>query len=243
MNIEPREMHAVHAAAAMSRFDMYTTIHKALRAWMCDTLLAVGRVDTEDATELSETLARVRALLAMCRSHLKHENNYVHTAMESRAPGSSGQIGQEHVDHVAAIDALARQTDALERAEAVQRPPLALVLYRALALFAAHNFEHMHVEEIAHNAVLWSHYSDLEIMEVHHALVGSIPPAEMMDVMRWMVPHLNPAERAAVLGDMQAHAPAPAFEAVLEVVRPHLGERDWAKLGQALGLPWAAQAA
>jgi hypothetical protein len=51
-----------------------------------------------------------------------------------------------------------------------------------------------------------------------------------------MVPFMNPAERAAMLGDMRDHAPAPAFAAALEVVRPHLGEREWAKLGRDLGL-------
>ena len=58
----------------------------------------------------------------------------------------------------------------------------------------------------------------------------------MMYVLRWMVPFMNPAERAAMLGDMRDHAPAPAFAAALEVVRPHLGEREWAKLGRDLGL-------
>jgi hypothetical protein len=58
----------------------------------------------------------------------------------------------------------------------------------------------------------------------------------MMFVLRWMVPFMNPAERAAMLGDMRAHAPAPAFAAALDVVRPHLSEREGAKLDVALGL-------
>lgn len=37
--------------------------------------------------------------------------------------------------------------------------------------------------------------------------------------------------------DMQAYAPAPAFAAALDVVRPHLSEREWAKLSAALGMP------
>ena len=63
------------------------------------------------------------------------------------------------------------------------------------------------------------------------------PPEEMMFVLRWMVPFMNPAERAAMLGDMRAHAPAPAFVAALDVVRPHLSEREWTKLSLALGRP------
>jgi hypothetical protein len=229
MNIDPRELRQV-AAVAVPRVDLYAGIHKALRALMADSLLALGRMDPEDALELAQVTQRLMQLLAFCRSHLQHENDFVHRAMEARAPGSSGQIAHEHDEHKEAIDALARQTTALLQAEPAQRAEGALALYRALSLFIAHNFEHMHVEETAHNAVLWARYTDAELMAIHDALVGSIPPEEMMFVVRWMVPFMNPAERAAMLGDMRAKAPAPAFAAALDVVRPHLSEREWSKL-------------
>jgi len=235
MNIDQRELRHV-AEAAAPRVDMYAGIHKALRALMADTLLAVGRMDSEDALERAQVTQRVLELLDFCRSHLQHENDFIHPALEARAPGASGKIAHEHEEHLQAIVALADQATALLQCEPAARPAAALALYRALSLFIAHNFEHMHVEETAHNAVLWARYTDAELIAIHDALVASIPPHEMMYVLRWMVPFMNPIERAAMLGDMRAHAPAPAFAAALEVVRPHLSEREWAKLGQSLGL-------
>jgi hypothetical protein len=235
MNIDQRELRHV-AEAAAPRVDLYAGIHKALRALMADTLLAVGRMDGEDALERAQVTQRVLELLDFCRSHLQHENDFIHPALEARAPGASGKIAHEHEEHLQAIVALADQTTALLQCEPAARPAAALALYRALSLFIAHNFEHMHVEETAHNAVLWARYTDAELIDLHNALVASIPPDEMMYVLRWMVPFMNPAERAAMLGDMRDHAPAPAFAAALEVVRPHLGEREWAKLGRDLGL-------
>jgi hypothetical protein len=235
MNIDQRELRQV-AQAAAPRVDMYAGIHKALRALMADTLLAVGRMDSEDALERAQVTQRVLELLDFCRSHLRHENDFIHPALEARAPGASGKIAHEHEEHLQAIVALADQATALLQCEPAARPAAALALYRALSLFIAHNFEHMHVEETAHNAVLWARYTDAELIGIHNALVASIPPDEMMYVLRWMVPFMNPAERAAMLGDMRDHAPAPAFAAALDVVRPHLGEREWAKLGRDLGL-------
>ncbi|RZL91531.1 MAG: hypothetical protein EOP82_12710 [Variovorax sp.] len=235
MNIDPREMRQV-AQAAAPRVDMYAGIHKALRALMADTLLAVGRMDSDDAFQLAEVTQHVLRLLDFCRSHLRHENEFVHAAMEARAPGASGRIAHEHAQHEEEIAMLAQQTTALLNSEAAQKPADALALYRALSLFIAHNFEHMHVEETAHNAVLWARYTDAELIGIHSALVASIPPEEMMFTLRWLVPFMNPAERAAMLADMRAHAPAPAFDAALGVVRPHLSEREWAKLATALGL-------
>ena len=63
-------------------------------------------------------------------------------------------------------------------------PATTHVLYRQLTLFMAHNFEHMNEEETAHNAVLWAHYTDAELVGIHDALVASIPPHEMLQFAR-----------------------------------------------------------
>jgi hypothetical protein len=240
MNNDSRELQQVQRAASTAsvpRVDLYAGIHKALRALMADTLTTLGRADYDDALELAQTTQRVLQLLDFCGAHLKHENEFVHVALEARAPGSSGVIAHEHGQHEAEIRELAEATTALLNCDAASRAAQALALYRRLSLFVAHNFEHMHVEETAHNAVLWARYTDAELVEIHNALVASIPPEEMMFVLRWLVPFMNPAERAEMLADMQAHAPAPAFRAALDVAQPHLSEREWAKLMNALGLP------
>ncbi len=239
MKNDTAEYQALAAAQSVCRFDMYTTIHKALRALMADTVLAVGRMDVDDDLERARVCQRVQEMLDFCRSHLQHENAFVHAAMEARSPGASGRIGHEHEEHEAEIAALHRRVVALLDAPAATRAATALEVYRSLSLFVAGNFQHMNVEETAHNAVLWAHYDDAELVAIHDALVASIPPEEMMFVLRWMVPFMNPAERAGMMGAMQAGAPAPAFQAALDVVRPHLTEREWAKLTQALGLPAA----
>ncbi len=236
MKIDSHEMRQV-AAAQAPRMDMYAGIHKALRALMADTLLAVGRMDSSDELELAQTTQRVVELLDFCYSHLTHENDFVHAAMEARAPGASAAAAHDHEEHEHNILALRQQVEALRESPAEQRPGRGQDLYRALALFIAGNFQHMHVEETAHNAVLWARYTDAELIEIHNALVASIPLEEMMFVLRWMVPFMNPAERAGMLGDMQAHAPAPAFAAALGTVRPHLSAREWDKLARSLALP------
>lgn len=237
MNIDLKEFHQV-AAAQAPRFDMYGGIHKALRALMADTLMALGRMDCEDDSELAQTTERVLQLLDFCGSHLKHENDFLHTALEARAPGASERVAHEHEEHLRSIARLGEGVAAL-RAAPAERAPLAAALYAQLALFIAENFQHMHVEETAHNAVLWARYTDAELVAIHDALIASIPPAEMMFAVRWLVPFMNPLQRLGMLSDMRAKAPAPAFQAVLETVRPHLGDHEWAKLARGLGLPVA----
>lgn len=224
------------AAAAAPRFDLYAGIHKALRAQMAETLQTLGRMDNTDAQDLADGTQRVLQLLETCRSHITHENQFVHPALEARASGTSAAIAHEHQEHVRDIERLYAQAAALLDTPLAQRAAGAHALYLQLALFVSHNLAHMHIEETVHNAALWAHYSDAELQALEGALVASIPPQEMMDTLRWMVPAMTPTERLAMLSGMQAQAPAPAFEAALEVIRPQLAARHWQRLCQGLGL-------
>ena len=237
MQFNPEEMSALaQADAAAPRMDIYAFIHKALRAFMADTLVGLGRVDADDDLQCAQACARVLQLLDLCRSHLRHENHFVHPAMERHAPQSSATVAREHAVHEQLIDALAAGVAHLQACPGGRRARAAHALYGQLALFVAHNFEHMHQEETAHNAVLWAHHSDAELAQLEGAIVASIPPEETFVTMRWMLPCLTPAERALVLGGMQAQAPAPAFAAVLEVLRPHLAPAEWERLMRDLGM-------
>jgi hypothetical protein len=222
-----------------TRLDLYTPIHKALRLFMTDTLQRLGRIDPDDDAELAATAEQVQALLGQCRAHLAHENQFVHTALEARRPGTSARIAAEHDEHLETIAALEAELAALR---ALPSAPGALRLYRQLALFVADNFEHMHHEETQHNAELWALYSDAELLDVHDRLVASIGPAEMAATVRWLLPAMSPAERVAMLEPMQQQLPPEAMRGLLDIARPHLGLQGWDKLARALDIP-AAEAA
>lgn len=225
------------AASSANRLDMYVGIHKALRHFMTDTLHRVGRMDTRDSADLARTLGQFEDLMALCEQHIHHENDFVHAAIEARQPRGAARTAGDHVEHFAHIEALRAEARGVAQADDTTRPVLALRLYRHLALFVADNFQHMNIEETQNNAALWAHYTDAELMDLHHRILASLPPSETMEVMRWMIPASSPAERAQILGGMQAAAPAPAFRAVLDIVRPHLDDSAWDKLARALGVP------
>jgi hypothetical protein len=139
------------------------------------------------------------------------------------------------VHHEAEIERLGADLLAVERSAGEARPAAALKLYRRLALFVAENYQHMQVEETENNAVLWAGYTDEELLEIQDALIAAIPPQWLALYLRWMVPAMAPAERAALLTGIHQGAPAEVFEGILATIKPHLGERDWAKLMAVLG--------
>ena len=97
---------AVAATAAAPRHNIYQVIHKALRAFMSQTLLKVGRMDVTDDGERSEAVAQLRGLLAICKTHLHHEDEFVHPALERARAGGAARTTADHHHHELAISGL-----------------------------------------------------------------------------------------------------------------------------------------
>lgn len=226
------------------RYDIYRPIHKGLRAFMAETLIAVGRMDGDDAAETADVLARVRGLVDICHGHLRHEEDHVHPAMEARAPGSTADTEAEHQDHRAALDAVSRAAEAVAAASSsAERAAAAHALYLALSLMVGETLFHMDMEERQNNALLQGGYTDAELRAVEQGIVASLPPEEAQVILRWIIPNLTPAERAETLRGMRAQMPADAFDGLLDMLRPHLSPGNRAKLETALATPRDAVAA
>ena len=229
------------SGAPAARHQTYQPIHKALRAFMARVLVDLGRMDINDAGECRATLGQARSLLALLRSHLEHENRFIHPALEALQPGSCARVDDDHAAHHSAIEALTAEVQALlDTCSAVPVPAHAdsdaLRLYRRFALFMAENIEHMHHEETVLHAMLCAGYGDGELHDIHARLLASVPPAETMLVLSWTLPALTPAQRSGMLGEMQTQAPPEVMRAVLNVAQTVLDWPDWAKLARSLGL-------
>jgi hypothetical protein len=185
------------------RFDLYTVIHKALRAQLCDTLVALGRMDASDDADVAAALAALRRVLVLGRHHLHQENQHIHPALEARARGAACASVREHTEHAEALERLEALALHVERGRGEVREAAALELYRELALHAAKDFAHMHAEETENNAVLWEHYSDAELAGIQRAILASIGPQLMNENLRALAPAVTPAERAALLSGMR----------------------------------------
>ncbi|MBP8306903.1 MAG: hypothetical protein KAY46_06530 [Burkholderiaceae bacterium] len=218
------------------RLDLYTPIHKALRAFLSDTLVRVGAMDATDPQERADTCGQVLALLDLMLSHLSHENTFIHTALDSRSPGLSDDIAREHDHHRESLADLGVLARALGETDATHADQLALRLYRHLADFTAENFVHMREEEVVVNARLWARFSDEELNAIHDRLLASIPPDEMAFTLRWLVTALNMRELTKLFGGVRDNAPAPVFVAMFEIARAHMPPARFARLAGALGL-------
>ena len=223
------------APAAQPRHNIYSVIHKALRAFMSQTLLEVGRMDVTDDGERGEAVAQVRGLIALCRTHLHHEDEFIHPALERARPGGAARTSADHRHHELAIAALEDELARFETAAIERQGVLAKQLYLSLSAFVAENFTHMISEEVENHATLIEAYSEGEVLALEQRLVASLTPEQKFTAMSWMIPNVNAGERAFLLGGLKRHAPREVFEGVLGLARDSLSQRDFYKLERALG--------
>lgn len=215
--------------------DFYAPIHKGIRLGLCQMLTRLGAADAADPN-LAETLAALRAQLALSAGHLAHEDEVIHTALEARAPGATLRLEQAHEHHRASFEDLETLICRIEHA-GTEKNSLLRALYLRFSLFVADDFAHMAEEEQLMLPILQSLFSDEELMALEDAIVSQIPPEEMLAVAGLMIPAATRTDRIGMLSALRANAPAEAFGAILAVsVQPNISADDFAHLSEGLGL-------
>ena len=234
MKIDTIGMQKIVETTGIGRMHLYTAIHKALRKYMSAVLTSVGQLDANDDQHCREVMADVQQLLDVLHGHVETENTMVHPAIEARYPGALAGVAAEHAAHEIAIEQLRHYARTLLALSGKERGAFALFLYRELSSFVAENLEHMLREETQNQHLLWSAYSDDELLAMHEAILASIPPEKMAVLMPWIVSAVSVEERLEMYMGMRMTAPAPAFEEALAMARSCLPARAWEKLSTAL---------
>ena len=217
------------------RHDFYRNIHKCLRALIADTLVRLGKLDSNDEQECAAALAQVQSLCSFTEGHLQHEDLHVHPAMEAVTPGSTHAAASEHPHHVQECRQLSALAHEALAARGEQRADLVARLYHQLGLFMADSLHHMYMEETDNNAVLWASYSDMQLIGIEMAIVATLTPEEHGMSMRWMLPSLTPSERLELMSGMRNGAPVQVFCGMMEALRDFLDARQWQLLAEGLG--------
>lgn len=247
------------------RHDVYGLIHKGLRSFMLDSLSRLGRVDAGSPTSFSATVAQTRALLEAMHEHLRHENEFIHPALEARSPGSAAATAMEHAEHEQVFGVLEHLLLRVEqsfadgdqtepnpgcapssrtpRVRSVPSEPrsggeleaLLKQLYLRLSAFVAENLAHMYREETETTQLLWRLYSDDELRGIQSAIVASESPEELAVTLRWMLPSVTPKERLGLLGGARQGLPPQAFQGVMRLAEEVLEPADYRQLAGALG--------
>lgn len=185
----------------MTRDDLFTTIHKALRKGLFDVTVRAGATDWTEPTDVAAFRSEWLPLLDLLRSHSRHEDTHVLPLLTRRGPAVAAATAEQHDDVDGLLEYVAERVDA---ACLAHDPALGVDVYRELARYVAGYLTHLHFEETEVMPQIWATCTDEEIAVARGALMAEITPDERAYTMRLLVPAIDPVTRAA----LQTAAPA-----------------------------------
>lgn len=200
------------------RPNFYRPVHKGIRLLLHRLVEQAGRTDYADAAQLATLTAAARDGFELLQLHADHEERCLAPLIRAAAPEVARALDAAHHDQEQRLPALLALLDDVRRAG----PAADAVGHGftvALSRLAGELQVHMADEEERAMPALQAALSDAQLMEVHQALVGSIPPPEMARWAALMLPAASAPERLALLSGVRATAPAEAFQGLLALAR------------------------
>jgi hypothetical protein len=202
----------------MERMDLFTTVHKGLRATMFEATERVARTDFTEPSALEQAAAAVRRCLSLLEEHAHLEDLVVFPEIAQIGPALFADLNAEHTRVGGLQTEIAQLLDRLLAAPPAERLTLGRRLHERMGRLVAAHLQHMDGEETTATRLLWAHRTDDELRALHGRVLGSIPPDRMRIWAEVLLPAINPAERAILLAGLQAKLPAEAFERLSSAV-------------------------
>jgi Hemerythrin HHE cation binding domain len=216
--------------------DLYRDVHKGIRAELFALTAEAGRVDPHDAAARVAVAAHVHALVGILDAHAGHEDAAIQPVLEKELPNLAVRVQADHhllEDRSAELRTVADgllHTPGRSQAAAVHQ------LYLQLAGFTSAYLGHQDFEERTVQPALAEAIGAQAVMDIHGAIVSSIPPDQMAAALAIMLPAMNVDGRAELLGGMQANAPQQVFEGIWGLSAAVLAPADQTAVAMRLGI-------
>jgi len=218
----------------MPRFDLFTSVHKSLRAMIYETGGDLQTADFADDQDAARAVAGLEPVLVLLQEHHVIEEEHVFPKVRPFEE--------------AIIDDLQAQHDEVERLLAVTGGAVAEAkgadagghagadLNRRYNELTAFYLQHLAHEEATLLPATWKHFDDAQLMAIQGAIMSSMRPEHLMQSLQWMFKGLNRMELVDILGGAKATMPPPALDAVRQLGAATMAPEAWEVVREQSGL-------
>lgn len=184
----------------MSRVDLFTAIHKGIRALLFDLARDAARVDLTSTHAVDGLVARIERALGFLDEHAALEDAHVFAALRALDGDLADELAAEHRGLEVVQIEVERAAEALALAELSVRPAAGAHLARTINHLVAVQLIHMNREETEASACLWAGYADHQLIAIRTRLKDTLSPERYAEWMQIVGPALDPVERTLVIG-------------------------------------------
>jgi hypothetical protein len=216
-------------------FDTYRDVHKGLRAELFAVVGSAGNVDPGDRAGRAALVAHVDDVIDFLTDHAGQEDTHVLPVLEAHTPALFERISADHAHLDGRLARIKDRAASITDADPGEQRARVHNLYLDLASFTGAYLAHQEFEERIAMPALLEAIGVEGAVQMHHAIVSSIPPPVMAKGLAVMMPAMNLDDRAELLAGMQHDAPAEVFDAVWGLTQSVLTVADSRALATRLG--------
>jgi hemerythrin-like domain-containing protein len=221
----------------MGRVDLFTTVHKAIRALIYDLSMMLQTADFTDERARNACLAALEHFLELLHEHAGYEDRTVFAATHKFEPEIIDRLEAEHHQIGTHLDQVHHSIDRVKAATTDQeRIEAGAGLNRSVNQFIAFYLGHLAHEEDTVLPATFKYFTDEELTGMRAEVQKTTTAARFAEWMRWMYPSVNINELTEMFKGLKAHAPPPFYEAMSQVAHMSLGELRWRDLQLRAGL-------
>jgi hypothetical protein len=220
-----------------SRPDLFTQIHKGIRAMLYDAGARLQSTDFSDPAAAAATLDHLERRLDMLHEHGVHEDTHYFPPLRADEREVVHLMTDEHQEiqrKIASVRAAVAAVVPVAGTEESAEP--AARLNRTFNHFMAYYLRHMNHEEETALPAMWRTFSDDRLLEMRAAVLSSIPPERYSEWLGWMLPALNDAELTGVLHGLRASSSPAALGVVVKVAGKALAPERWDAVRRRAGI-------
>jgi hemerythrin-like domain-containing protein len=221
----------------MGQVDLFTTVHKAIRALIYDLGMMLQTTDFTDERSRNSCLAALEHFLELLHEHAGYEDRGVFAATRKFEPAMIDELEGEHHQIAAHLEEVYQSIAQLKAGTSTpQWIAGGTALNRSVNKFIAFYLGHLAHEEDTVLPATLKYFNDQELMGMRGEVQRTTAPARFAEWMRWMYPSVNINELTDIFRGMKAHAPPQFYEAMSQVAHMTLGELRWRDLQIRAGL-------
>lgn len=208
----------------MERLKSLDPPHKGLRNALGKLTFIAGKTDYASVNSVEKLQVVVKEVFHLLKDHTATENKFVLAPLEKRNSSFTQNYFSDHED----IDKIEEQL--LERFLSLngeQTNDFGHQLYLDFCKFHAHYLEHINEEDTLLEIEMQKQFTDEELMQHQIDIMSEMSFETLLLWFKYIVPARRPEENAQVLIGFKSVAPETAFNAVLEVIKKEISEKEF----------------
>lgn len=209
----------VSSTQTMQRLKSLDPPHKGIRNLLSQFSLLAGRTSYSNIAEVNELKIVGSDMFTLLQNHHYTEEAFILAPLKLKHPQATEEVESEHLE----LDRLERSIQQkLAALDGTQSDDEGHALYLEFTEFHSRYLHHIAEEDRQLEIDMQEAFTDEELIQHQVAIMESMDFTNLLLWFKYIVPARRIEENAQVLTAFKGAAPAEAYTAVLDTIRPQL---------------------